>query len=180
MLLSDDEVLRSYAKTNFKRDTETDYHIDGVWTQILLRYCLDREHLEETEYDKMTIQLIGSNYYHTFFDADLLIKAAKQSNWTPSEPYSTLVRTLRHQRTELYAALKVAVDFLFKLWIEPIPRTQREYLTLQLFGGLTAGRSTREVLNLLASGIGERFTLNPLAEQDILSLIEIYVETRPV
>ena len=180
LLLSDDEVLRSYARTHLKLDTETDYHVDAVWTQILLRYCLDREFLEETEYDKMTIQLIGSNYYHTFFDAELLIKAAKQSNWKPSEPYNTLAHTLRHQRTELFAALSVAVDFLYKLWVEPIPVNQREYLTLELFVGLTSGRSPREVLNLLASGISERFTLNPLAERHIRRLIQIYVETRRV
>ena len=180
LLLSDDEVLRSYARTNLKLDTGTDYHVDAVWTQILLRYCLDRELLEETEYDKMTIQLICSNYYHPFFDADLLIKAAKQSNWNPSEPYSTLVRTLRHQRTELFAALRVAVDFLYKLWVEPIPVNQREYLTLELFVGLTLGRKTREVLSLLASGIRERFILNPLAERDILSLIQAYGLGRPI
>ena len=74
----------------------------------------------------------------------------------------------------------MAVDFLYKLWVEPIPVKQREYLTLELFGGLTLGRRTREVLVLLVSAIGERFILIPLAEQDILALIQIYGETRHV
>ena len=180
LLLSDDERLRSYANTNFSVDAGIDFHIDGVWTQAVLKHCVDKKLLDKAEYDKMTLKLICSNYYHILFDGDVLIEAARQSDWNASEPYSIVVRTLGNQRTDLLVAISVSVDFLYKLWMEPIPRMQCEHLTLQLFGGLTSHRSTREVLNLLASGIGERFTLNPLAEQDILSLIEIYVETRPL
>ena len=180
LLLSDDERLRSYAITNFSVDAGTDFHVNGVWTQAVLKHCVNKKLLDKAEYDKMTLKLICSNYYHMSFNGDVLIEAARLSDWNASEPFSIVVRTLANQRTDLFVALSASVDFLFRLWIEPIPRTQREYLTLQLFGGLTAGRSTREVSNLLASGISERFTLNPLAEQDILSLIEIYVETRPL
>ena len=180
LLLSDDERLRSYANTNFSADAGTDFHIDGVWTQAVLKHCVNKQLLDKAEYDKMTLKLICSNYYHISFDGDVLIEAARQSDWNASEPYSIVVRTLGNQRTDLLMAMSASVDFLYRLWIEPIPRMQREYLTLQLFGGLTAGRSTREVLNTLASGIGERFTLNPLAERDIRRLIQIYAETRLV
>ena len=179
LLLSDDELLRSYAKTYLKIDAGTNYNVDSVWTQILLKHCLDRELLEKSEYDKMTIKLICSNYYHTFFDADLLIEAAKQSDWTVSESYNAVVRTLGNQRTHLFSALDVSVDFLFKLWIEAIPLEQREYLTLQLLGGLTSRRRTAPVLNQLADLIRERFTLLPFAEAQILALMQAYTQTRP-
>ena len=110
---------------------------------------------------------------------NLLIEAAKLSAWRPSEPYSTLVNTLGDQKTNLLSALNVAVDFLYKLWLEPIGRSQQEYLTLGLLGAFTSGRGTREILNSLAEGIRERFTLLPFAEQDILSLIQTYARTHP-
>ena len=177
LLLSDDELLRSYGKTNLKTDAGISYPVDSVWTQVLLHHCLDRELLEKSEYDRMTIKLICANYYHTFFDADLLMEAAKQSAWRPSEPYSTLVKTLGDQKTDLLSALNVAVDFLYKLWLEPIGRSQQEYLTLGLLGALTFGRGTREILNPLADGIRRRFTLLPFAEQAILSLIQTYAQS---
>ena len=179
ILLSDDELLRSYAKTNLGIDAGTHYEVDSVWTQVLLHHCLDIRLLDKPEYHKMTIKLICSNYYHTFFDADLVIEAAKQSNWNASEPYSSVVRTLGNQKTHLLSALQVSVDFLFKLWIEAIPLEQREHLTLQLLGSLTSGRRTAPVLNQLADLIRERFALLPFAETRIFSLMQTYAHTRP-
>ena len=177
LLLSDDERLRSYAKTNLNIDAGTNFHIDGVWTQVVLEHCVNRNLLDKAEYDKMTIKLVRFHYYHTDFDADVLIEAAKQSDWNPSEPYNILVQALGGQRANLPWALNVAVDFLFKLWLEPILPSQREYLTLGLLGELTSGRTTRAVLDRLADRIYERFTLHPLAEGRILSLIQAYAQT---
>ena len=179
LLMSDDELLRSYAKTNLGIDAGTHFQVDSVWTQVLLHHCLDIGLLEKPEYHKMTIKLICSNYYHTFFDADLVIEAAKQSDWNASEPYSTVVRTLGNQKTHLLSALHVSVDFLFKLWIEAIPLEQREHLTLQLLSSLTSARRTTPVLNQLVNLIRERFTLLPFAETRILSLMQAYAHARP-
>ena len=180
LLLSDDEPLRSYARINFNHDAGTNFYIDGVWTQVVLEHCVNRNLLDKSEYDKMTMKLVCSHYYHTAFNADVLIEAAKQSDWQPSEPYSSLVQALGGQRTSSSSALNVAVDFLFQLWLEPIPISRREYLTLSLLGGLTLGRSTWVVLNQLANQIrtSEQFILHPLAGQDIISLIRAYAQTR--
>ena len=179
LLLSDDEPLRSYAKTALNHDAGTNFHIDGVWTQVVLEHCVSKNLLDKAEYDKMTIKLVCSHYYHTIFNANLLIEAAKQSDWQPVEPYSRLVQALGNQRTSLLSALNVAVDFLYQLWLEPILPSQREYLTLGLLGGLTSGRNTLAVLNQLANQIQiyEKFILHPLAEKAILSLIQTYART---
>ena len=176
LLLSDDESLRSYAKTDFNHHAGTNFHIDGVWTQVVLEHCVNKNFLSKIEYDEMTIKLVSAHYYHIVFNADLLIKAAKQSDWQLSEPYNSLVQALGGQRASLSSALNVAVDFLYQLWLEPILPSQREYLTLGLLDGLTSGRRTRAVLNQLANQIQiyEKFILHPLAEQDILSLIQTY------
>ena len=179
LLLSDDEPLRSYAKTALNHDAGTNFHIDGVWTQVVLEHCVSKNLLDKVEYDKMTIKLVCSHYYHTVFNANLLIEAAKQSDWQPVEPYSSLVQALGNQRTSLLSALNVAVDFLYQLWLEPILPSQREYLALGLLGGLTSGRIPREVLGQLADRVQiyEKFILIPFAEQDIISLIRAYAQT---
>ena len=179
LLFSDDEPLRHYAKTNFSSDAGADFHIDGVWTQVVLENCVNRGFLNRTEYNKMTIKLVCSNYYHTKFDAEVLMEAARQSDWKPSEPYNSLVQALGSQEVNLPSALDVAVDFLFELWTQPLLLNQPKSLTLCLFEGLTTGRRTRIVLNQLAKRIHGRSPLYSLAEERILSLIQEYMQIHP-
>ena len=179
LLLSDDERLRFYAKTSFNSDAGIDVCIDGVWTQVVLEHCISRNFLDRTEYNKMVIKLICLNYNHTDFDAEVLIEAARQSDWNPSEPYNSLVQALGSQEVNLPSALDVAADFLFELWTQPLLLNQPKSLTLCLFEGLTSGRRTRTVLNRLANRIHGRSPLYSWAEGRILSLIQEYIQIHP-
>ena len=179
LLLSDDERLRFYAKTSFNSDAETDFHIDGVWTRVVLEHCVNRNLLDRTEYNKMTIKLICSNYYHTEFNADVLMEAARQSNWKPSEPYNGLVQALGGQGISLSSALNVATEFLFQLWNQSLLSSQFKSLTFRLFEGLTSGRGTGLVLNRLVNRVLGESMLYSLAEEHILALIEEYIQIHP-
>ena len=178
LLFSDDGPLRHYAKTNFSSDARTDFHIDGVWTQVVLEHCVNRNLLSGTDYNKMIIKLVCSNYYHTEFDAEVLMEAARQSDWKPSGPYDCLVQALGGQRVSLSSALNVATDFLFELWTQPIVPSRSDYLTHALLDGLTFGRRPRSVLMELANRVLHRFEFHPLAEQEVLSLIQANALTR--
>ena len=179
MLLSDDERLRSYAATNLNTDAGTDFHIEGVWTQVVLEQCVEKGFLDKAEFDRMTLQLVCAHYYHTEFDAAVLIEAAKQSKWNLAEPYNSLVQALGGERMGLSQALDIAVDFLFELWTAPVLHNRSEFLTLSLLEGLTSGRETGSVLGLLAYRIREKCRFRPIAEQDILSLMQAYAQTHP-
>ena len=179
LLLSDDEQLRRYAKTNFSSDIGTDFDINGVWTQIVLEHCVSRNLLDRTEYNKMTIQLVCSNYYHTEFDAEMLMEAARQSDWKPSEPYNSLVQTLGGHGVNLSWALNIATDFLFQLWNQSLLSNQFKSLTFRLFEGLTSGRGIGLVLDRLANRVQRESILYSLAEERILSLIEEYIQIHP-
>ena len=178
LLLSDDERLRFYAKTGFNSDAGTNFHIDGVWTQVVLEHCVNKNLLSRVDYNKMTIKLVCSNYYHTEFDAEVLIEAAKQSDWKFSEPYNSLVKALGGQRANLSFALNVATDFLFELWTQPIVHSRSVYLTHALLDGLTFGRRPRSVLMELANRVLHRFEFHPLAQREVLSLIRANALTR--
>ena len=180
LLLSDDERLRLYAKTDFSVDAGINLDVDGVWTQAVLEHCVNKKFLGKAEYNKMTIKLVCSHYYHTVFDAEVLMEAAEQSNWIPSEPYTTLVQTLADEDALHCSALDVAADFLYRLWTKPILPCDPDHLTLALLDGLTSGRRTQTVLKPLIKGLHTRLSLYPSARQDIFSLIEAYVWTRPI
>ena len=179
LLLSDDERLRDYAKTTFNSDAGTDFQIEGVWTQVILEHCLNLNVLDKAQYDKMIIQLVCSNYYHIEFDTDVLMEALKQANWNLAEPYNSLVQAFREQKMSLQAALNVSVDFLFKIWEEPIPYSQLKFVTLGLLAGLTSGRNTSAVLNRLEYLIENKHTLFLPVENRILRQVQVYEQLYP-
>ena len=134
LLLSDDGRLRHCAKTNFS-DAGVDFDIEGVWTQVVLEHCVNRNILDRAEYNKMTIKLVCFNYYHTEFDAKVLIEAAEQSEWKLSEPYNSLVQALGWSKNEFcHSHLNVVTDFLFELWTQPIVPSRKRLLDACLIG----------------------------------------------
>ena len=164
VLYSDDERLRNLARTEFG--------IDGVWTQPIMMHFVKEEHLEKSKYCEMVVKLVCSNYYHTSIDAYVLIEAAKQANWTPSDPYITVAKVLRGDSADERSAVIVAVNFLYELWKQPIMYEQRECLILKLIDIITEKRKRQLVLEHLVIAIRERFKLLPLAAMNIIDLID--------
>ena len=180
LLYSDDGQLRHYAKTSLNSDAGTNFQIDGVWTQVLLEHCVKKNLLDRVDYDEMTIKLVCSRYYHTMFDADLLLEIAKRANWKLSEPYNSFVLALGEDRMNLHSALDVAVNFLFTLWEESISFRQKEFLTLGLLTGLTFGRDLQTVLSKLANHIQNKHTLFLPVENSILRQIRNFQHIYPL
>ncbi len=180
LLFSDDGRLRHYAKTSLNSDAGTNFQIDGVWTQVLLEHCVNQNLLDEADYDEMTIKLVCSRYYHTQFDADLLMEVAKRSNWKISEPYNSFVLALGEERMNGQSALDVAVDFLFKLWEESILFRQKEFLTLGLLTGLTYGHNADTVLSQLEYLIQNNRTLFLPVENSIRRRINAFKQIYPL
>ena len=79
-----------------------------------------------------------------------------------------------------WSALDVAADFLYRLWTKPILPCVPDHLTLALLDGLTSGRRTQTVLKPFIKRLHARLSLYPSAKQDIFSLIEAYIWTRPI
>ncbi len=180
LLFSDDGRLRHYAKTSLNSDAGTNFQIDGVWTQVLLEHCVKQNLLDKADYDEMTIKLVCSNYYHTQFDADLLMEVAKRSNWKISEPYNSFVLALGEERMNGQSALDVSVDFLFTLWDESISIRQKEFLTLGLLTGLTYGQNAHTVLSQLENLIQNKHTLFLPIENSILRRINEFKQIYPL
>ena len=180
LLFSDDGRLRHYAKTTLNSDAGTNFQIEGVWTQVLLEHCVNQNLLDKADYDEMTIKLVCSHYYHSRFDADLLMEVVKRSNWKLSEPYNSFVLALGEERMNGHSALDVAVDFLFKLWEESILFRQKEFLTLGLLTGLTYGRDAHKVLNRLEYLIQNKHRLFLPVENSILRQIRNFQQIYPL
>ena len=180
LLFSDDGRLRHYAKTSLNRDAGTNFQIDGVWTQVLLEHCVKQDRLDKADYDEMTIKLVCSRYYHTVFDADLLLEIAKRADWKLSEPYNSFVLALGEERMNGHPALDVSVDFLFTLWEESISFRQKEFLTLGLLTGLTYGRNAHTVLNRLEHLIENKHRLFLPVENSLLRQIRNFQQIYPL
>lgn len=166
LLYSDDERLRSFARTEFK--------VDGVWTQIILMLALSENVIDKERYNQAVLDLVCSRYYHTGIDADVLIEAARKADWLPAYPYTEALRLLRGERTDEGPALIVSTIFLYELWKQPILPSRRDYLLYSLLDALTAGRDARKTANRLQRDVRVKFFLLPLETERIVSLIELW------
>lgn len=166
LLYSDDVRLRSFAKAEF--------NVDGVWTQPILIHCLDFNGLEKSKYNEMIVRLISSNYYYLSIDADVLIEAARRSNWIPSAPFTTVLKVMKANSSDEVSSLNVGTNFLYELWRQPILPQRRDYLILSLLDAITDGRNRRLVLDRLVSNVNRLFILLPLAARQIISLINTW------
>jgi hypothetical protein len=166
LLFSDDERLRTFAKSEFG--------VDGVWTQILLMFALNEKAIEKSRYNEVILNLICAHYYHIGIDADILIEAARKSDWAPSYPYTTILKLLGSDRSDITSALAVSTAFLYELWKQPILPERRDYLIYELLNVVTVGRDRRRILTKLIGMIRGRFLLLPLEERRIISIIELW------
>lgn len=168
ILFSDDERLRTFAKSEFE--------VDGVWTQILLMFALSENAIEKDRYTEAVLDLVRSHYYHTSIDAEILIEAARKSDWLPAYPYTEVLRLLSLEGSNEETALKVSTIFLYELAKQPILPTRRDYLVFSLLDALTRGRNPRKTVDRLGRMVRTRFLLIPLEAQRIISLIELWKE----
>jgi hypothetical protein len=166
LLFSDDERYRSFMKVEF--------NVDGVWTQALLLYALHINKIDKSTYNNLIIKLAWGNYKHTSIDSSTLIEAARQSNWEPKTPYTGVLKVLNGNNSDLIPAVVVGSNFIFELWLNPVISEKRGYLLLKLFDQPTYARDRRVTLHKLISHLKNKFALLPLAEREIIKVIEIW------
>jgi hypothetical protein len=176
VLYSDDLRLRYFAK-NDERLRQlfegTEFNIDGVWTQAVLMYCLNNGFLDRDSYNKMIVKLVCSHYYFTDIDADVLIEAARQSDWIPSEPFKTVLGILGGKMHSENSAIDISVNFFFELWRQQIPSALRDYLVISLLDVITTGRNQGTVLGKLSLLVRRRSPMLLLTRR-IISLAELW------
>lgn len=166
LLFSDDERLRSFAKSEF--------NVDGVWTQIVLQFVMKNKGLSKTEYTEAILSLVCSHYYHTSIDADVLIEGANKSDWLPAYPYTEVLKSLHGGRSDDESTLKVTVLFMYELWKQPILPSRRDYLVYSLLDALAVGRNPGKTADKLAMMVRSRFLLVPLESQRLTNLIDLW------
>lgn len=167
MLYSDDMLLRHVAGSDDwfgKYFKGTEFNFDGVWTQTVLMHCLKNGFLDKDSYSKMIVKLVCSHYYFTSIDADVLIEAARQSNWIPSEPFKTVSEMLKKTHDE-NSTINISIDFFFKLWKQQIPPELRDYLVFNLLSVVADRKNQKEILDRLVFQMRNRFSVFPLVEK---------------
>ncbi|MEQ9237772.1 tetratricopeptide repeat protein [Coleofasciculus sp. E2-BRE-01] len=173
ILYSDDQWLRYFAYT--------ESGVGGVWTQVVLKYCLQQKSINEEKYRNAILQLIYWGYNYTIVDADILLEGARQAEWNIKTQYLAVLKVLEDQRTSADYVIFVATDFLDKLYNEDIIPHYRDYLILKLLTAITAKRSKSRILKRLKLRLKDRFGLLYISRyQELLQLIQIWQDTQNI
>ncbi|MDF5731737.1 MAG: GreA/GreB family elongation factor, partial [Rhizonema sp. PD38] len=184
ILYSDDWTLRQVAKAKF--------NIDGVWTQLVLMRCQNINILEKDNYNEMIIKLVLSNYHYIAIDEQVLIEAAKKSEWLVKEPFTNLLNILRNNGSvsllilneqidivSLNSIITVTVEFIYELWrehkMQQISDERRDSLVIAMINAVVHRRRNRNAIIIkLIIEVRHRFYLLPFDERQILQLINVW------
>jgi hypothetical protein len=174
ILYSDDQWLRWYAGA--------DLRVPGVWTQVVLRYCLIQQNINESLYHKAILELASRGYTYTLIDAKTLMEAVRLTEWQLQPIYALALKALADANTREYA-VSVAADFLRQLYLDVIiTHTQlidpRDALVFELLKILTAKRSATTFVHELKRAIQERFKIIPLQEQQVQRAIDAWFDSQ--
>jgi hypothetical protein len=171
ILYSDDQWLRWYAGA--------DSSVPGVWTQVVLRYCLIQQNTNESLYRKATLGLAILGYRYTIIDAKILMEAVRLTEWQLQPIYALALKALADPNTREYA-VAVAADFLRQLYLDAIiTHTQlidpRDVLVFEMLKILTEQYSATTFTQELKQAIQERFQVIPLQQQEVQRVINTWL-----
>jgi len=169
-LYSDDLRLRQMAKVEF--------NVKGLATQPILLRAVERGVIDRERYNKAIIQLATAGYLHTSIDAQVLLEAAKQADWSPAWPFSKVTWLLTGQYCGENAAIRVAAEFIRLLWLQAMLPRATDYLIFHLLDCLANGRNPMQVSDKLRIALSHFLTLIPVAEVEVSKMIRAWQAIR--
>ena len=185
ILYTDDQMLRRLGNI-FRQEPK----VEGVWTQVLLAYCLERNNINKVQYCNAIIKLVEWGYSYTQIDEDILLECVRQANWKVTGKYNTILKCVEAQRltnkhfhliaSEDYA-VKVTVEFIYKLYQEKILTSCWEQLIFKLLRAITINRSQQSIIiGKLILSIERKFFWLPFQAKDIIDLIKVWYNTQTI
>lgn len=169
VLFSDDLALRMLG--------QNEYGVRGVWTQAILQHARRSGDLDVATYHRYIVNMVKWNYLFTSIESGDLVEAARQAGWIPAHPYTEVAQNLSGRRSD-DSALSVAAIFLYDLWNQAVTPRNREYFVISLLESLTYRRGVQRSADGLENAVRNRFRLLPLAEDQIISIINTWKRSR--
>lgn len=171
ILYSDDQWLRWYAWVEFG--------VQGVWTQVVLNYCLLEKSVNETLYRKATLGLILRGYNYTIIDAKTLLEAVKLSDWQVRPIYTaalTALTTFVEPEKQFEPILSIIADFIYQLYLEINIKIidPRDELILESLRILSKTYKPIILIKKFKFAIQYRFSLMPLEAEKIITLVNLW------
>jgi tetratricopeptide (TPR) repeat protein len=170
LLYSDDFALRILAKA--------EHQVDGVWTQAVLMRGVEAGTTDENIFNQAAIGLACGGYRHTMINSAVLLDAARKADWRVATPYEEVAVGLGGKNCDEDSAVRVVVDFLYRLWQESILPQRFGFLTMHVLDALASHRPLRPLIDKLVLMTKERFRLVPIAGRQVLRLLQAWLSLR--
>jgi tetratricopeptide (TPR) repeat protein len=177
ILYSDDQWLRWYANI--------DSGVKGVWTQVILKYCLTQKSSDESLYHRLTLLLAQSGYTYTIIDDETLMETVRLGNKKVSEEFTVALKLLINQNTNQQYLLSLVSNFLYHFYLEgnivdDIFIDPRDAFVFEILKILTAKSSAITFVYELKQAIERKFNIIPLQRRDVLNAIDSWMVSQSI
>jgi hypothetical protein len=92
-----------------------------VWTQLVLEVFAEAGLITVDEYSEASARLIGMEFAATIFGGASVLAALRLTRWSLSEsPTAEILKTFSAPTADLQRLLRIFIDFIIKLYREPV------------------------------------------------------------
>jgi len=143
----------------------TEYGVSRIWTQLLLGTLADEGLVSSEEYSAATARLIGMEFIATLFDASSLLAGFRLAAWSShSAPAAQFAKIFADPSANLQALLTILVEFVQKLFREPISPSERCTVIRSLLDGMGRRPEGAMLLTSLRRSTPRIFGINVLGQ----------------
>ncbi len=152
-IFSDDLVFNQYCYSQ---------KINTFWTQTLLIDFLDNKIIDSDKYTDSIAALATANYWFTSITAKMLYDIWKIGNFKITNKFVNLLKILQGPDSTESRSIKIACDFLIKIWYETIDIYNKAMASNLVLDSLTTNGILEKVLFVVLSSLKKRFFLAPI------------------
>lgn len=144
-LLSDDGLLRRFAKLN--------YSLEGFPTHSLFGMARDREALSVRRYAGLMIELLRWNYHYIPVSSDFLIYCGVHSGWRSGGSFELALEELGRAETSIESLSLVITEFLTRIWLIPFPEMMKSIILWRVLRVITKNHRPFEAIEGLLNSL---------------------------
>lgn len=179
VLASDPELVLWTDDLVQAQTAQQEFGCRRVWTQLVLGALADAGLITIDEYSDASARLLAMGFGTTQFDSLTILAALRLAKWSPdTPPFTQIVKIFSDPTSQLPVLMRIFVEFLVRLYREPITPEMRCSATQQLLSALAIRGKAGQFLTSLRELSSRIFGLNEVGRNQFEECFDRWMRYR--
>jgi hypothetical protein len=169
VLWSDDLIVATFA--------HEEASVPRIWTDTVFRWARQNDLVTADDRNRLVIELARLGYFYTLIEPEVVLAAAKQSNWDiANASLEPLIDWFSNPFTMPEGILHLALAILPEIsrLARNVNPFRSELLVTQLLSRISQRRDGLKIIYRLHNTLTHRRRIDVLSDLDVIGLIEVW------